>query len=816
MRVTSRQPFNYTTAFRYDANGNMIEGTLSFDHHEYNPASQEVVLKTTAVRQGFEYNRLNNIVRRTVGAGDREKVSTSIRNAAENIVRVIQPMGNVVEYSFNERNQLVVRRIGVGTEDEAEIRHTYTANGRLSSTTNGRGHTTLYNYDDFHRYAGFTNAGRTSKKQWRDEAGNVTQIQVLGDAVMFNEGNEPVITEAQLLLESWFQYDELNRLVRMDRAWRDPLTGESLGHSRYDAKDGAVSSVVEYGDNHLPAKLWTETGNILNVHYDGAGRVRTLSDETGEIISIQYDENSNPIRIERLGPPANEGEQRFRQIISQQFDELDRLIVRSVNEDNREVFSYNALSALMEYQNPAGASVRALHDVFGRLSRGMTTATTAESVIGRSTEQTLLQRIEWDDNNRMTARVNARGNATRYQYDALNRLSSLVFADGATKRFKRDAEGNIVRVVDPNRTSITNRFDGLNRLVERQIENANGGGEQVETFHYDGLNRLVAALTTGATTLRRYDFLSRLLEETQSGRAVHYGYDSTGNRVFVRYPGGQEVHTSYDLLGRVVEVRGQEGRIAAYGYGASTQCREQLLGDVLKVTYTYEPGKDWLSSIVYRSAETDEVVEGRQYRYDAAGNRIQEVQLRRGEDYGERYFYDSANRLVKVQYGVERLSDPNSPFEREVVYELAPTGIWQRKTTRDAHGQTLEQDEGAANQRERYLYLGNRRFEYDPNGNRTREEDDTNRDESNKRYSYDYANRLVRVESMDTNGQVVQTIEYAYDTFGRQVLKRITQNGSTRAFKRVWSGSRLIEEREGMIDSQRTLSMGVGFMNPLE
>ncbi|MDQ3773815.1 MAG: DUF6531 domain-containing protein [Pseudomonadota bacterium] len=796
VRATSRQPFNYTTSFRYDANGNMIEGTLSFDHHEYDAATQEVVTKATAVRQGFEYNRLNNILRRTVEAGDGEKVTSFIRDAAENIVREIQPLGNVRKYDFDERNQMVARRIGVGSDDEIKISHTYTANGRLSSTTNGRGHTTSYNYDSFHRYEGFTNAGGTAKQQWLDQAGNVTRIQVLGELVTFNESSEPVTTQAQSLLESWFQYDELNRLVRMDRAWRDPLTGEALGRSQYDAQDSVVSSVVEYGDNHLPAKLWTETGNIVHVQYDGAGRVSSISDETGETVSIEYDDNSNPLRIERLGPPANEGEPRFHQIIKQQFDELDRLIARSVNEDNREAFSYNALGALMEYQDPAGASVRALHDAFGRLSGGMTTATTAESVIGRHTEQTLLQRVEWDDNNRMIASVNARGNATRYQYDALNRLSGLVFADGATKGFERDGAGNITRVIDPNHTMITNRFDDLNRLVERQVENADGAGGQVETFHYDGLNRLVAALTPGATTLRRYDSRSHLLEETQSGHTVHYGYDSAGNRGFMRYPGGQEVHISYDLLGRVVEVRGQDGLIAAYKYASGTQFRQQRLGDVLKATYTYEPGKDWLSSLVYRSVQTDQIVEGSKYRYDAAGNRIQEVQLRRGEDVGERYFYDSANRLVKVQYGVERLSDPDSPFEREVVYELSPTGIWQRKTTRDANGQTLEQAEGVANQRERYLYLGNRRFEYDANGNRIREEDGANRDEATKRYSYDHANRLMRVERVTADGQVVQTVEYSYDTFGRQVLKRITQDGTTSELARIWNGTQLAEEWE--------------------
>jgi len=59
---------------------------------------------------------------------------------------------------------------------------------------------------------------------------------------------------------------------------------------------------------------------------------------------------------------------------------------------------------------------------------------------------------------------------------------------------------------------------------------------------------------------------------------------------------------------------------------------------------------------------------------------------------------------VKVQYGVNRLSDPNSQFENEVLYELSPAGIWQVKTTRDANGKTLEQD-GEQPMRVRLIFL---------------------------------------------------------------------------------------------------------------
>ena len=194
-------------------------------------------------------------------AGDgREITHTLVRDANENIVRRILPMGNVFEYEYDERRLLIAQRFGATTRDQAKIRHTYSRNGRLRSTVDGSGNTVRYDYDGFNRCKGFANAAGTVKKQWLDAMGNVTRLQVLGGRMTMNERGEPIANEASVLLESSFQYDELNRWVQMNRAWTDPLTGAPLGKSQWDGKEGVVSTVIEYDDNHLPSKVWQETG----------------------------------------------------------------------------------------------------------------------------------------------------------------------------------------------------------------------------------------------------------------------------------------------------------------------------------------------------------------------------------------------------------------------------------------------------------------------------------------------------------------------------------------------------------------------------
>jgi len=479
VEMVARQPLGYKTAFGYDANDNLLEARTSFDHHQYDPATRTTGLQSTTAFQLFEYNSLDKVVRRTIRANDREITQTFVRDSDENIVREIQPLGNVIEYEYDERGLQVARRFGVGTKDEVAVRHTYTRNGRLRSTLDGRGNIARYDYDGFHRYRGFANAAGTAKRQWLDAMGNVTRVQVQGDLVTVNEHGDPVSREVAPLLESWFQYDELNRRVRVDRAWNDPLTGEPLGKSQWDGKEGVVSAVIEYSDSNLLARIWQETGNITHLDYDGANRPILVSDETGESVSIDYDENSNPIRVEHLGPPlVGEGEDRVRQLINFEFDALDRVVAGSLDGGPRASWDYNALGLVTEYKNEAEVSTKYLHDGFGRLSGRATTAAVPPSVDGKESEQLLVQRVERDDNNRLVAWINAADHRTGYTYDALNRLSSIVYTDGTVKQFERDGNGNIVRLVDPNRTAVNNRFDTQNHLAERLIESANGGDRQ--------------------------------------------------------------------------------------------------------------------------------------------------------------------------------------------------------------------------------------------------------------------------------------------------------------------------------------------------
>jgi YD repeat-containing protein len=791
VEVTSRPPFSYVTSLRRDLNGDLVEGRFSFERHRYDRARQEAIAETTHVRQAFEYDVLGRVVRRRVAAGGREIVQSLVRGGAGEVVRDVDPSGNVVEIERDERGLPLRRRFGAGTPEEVEVVHTYSANGRLRTTTDARGRTEEYHYDAFDRYEGYTDGAGTRKRQWRDEAGNVTRIAVTGAAPSFDEEGRPRDTRTAALAESWFQFDELGRLVRADRAWRDATSGQPLGRTSFDGREGAVSQVVQYGANHLPARVWREPGHIVTLDYDGANRVRSVHEASGDAVAFEYDVQGNPVQVERLGPSV-EGP-RLRQVWHNQFDALDRIVRRDLGPVTRQRLTYNALGSVLEESNPTGHRALCLHDAFGRPSGRYRIATSPLGADDGRPGQVVVEGRAYDDAGRLSVLVDPSGDATRFRYDALGRLAAIVYPDGAAVRLRRDDAAGLAHVVDASGSALTHRFDRVGRRLHTTSDPAPGVRGREEWFHFDGLGRLVAAVADGVVTLRRYDSLSRLIEETQSGRVIRYTYDAAGRRTAIRYPGGREVQRRFDPRGRALDVREQERRIASYGYSGSGRPSRQDLGGRLVASFVYEAETRRLARVDYRLGREGALVDGRTYTYDARGNVVRSAVLRRGEDSGDSYAWDSLDRIVVARYGVERLSEARSAFEREVRYELGPSGLWQRKTTREGSGRVMEDVAAVPTSRGSYLSVGGRWFRHDANGNRIEEGDGAG---GRTRYAYDQADRLVQVERIGTSGAILSSIQYGYDALGRQVSRRVTRDGSTRTRERVWDGTRLIEEWE--------------------
>ncbi len=775
----SRPPFEYRVECTYDANYDEVEVVQTFDRLEADRATGRAQSRPSMLREQHEYDELRFVRGRRLVGGDKVVHETFVHDEADRLVRQIQPLGNVTEWIYDERNLVIEKRSAAGAPEGVVERFTYTLDGSPRTATDGEGNTAEHLYDAFERYVGFTDPVGTTKRQVFDDAGNVTAVSVI-------DGEHAV-------MEASYRFDEWSRVCRIDRAWREAASGEPTGASGWDGAKGVVTTIVEYAENGRPGKVWLESGEVVEYKHDGCGRVTAIGDTTGRSVVLSYDENGSLTEL-----AFSTDEDRAPTVLRRSYDAADRLELQRVGERAPERFEYNALGALVRYVGPSGLEVAHTHDALGR-STGHAYAVPLPGTEGPA--QAVVREYASDDNNRLAADVDAAGHRTVYKYDELDRQVSVVYPSGASARVSYDALGNVARVVDANGRERSHRYDAVGRLVET-IDSAG----ETRRYTYDAAGRLVAA--EGHETLRRtFDSLSRVETETHGDRTVRFGHDAAGNLTKLVYPGGLELRRTFDAARRVTSVSNADGTaIAAFTYRDDDLLSSIRFEDVLIATLDYDD-QQRLTSIEYRTTDSDALVDGYRYGYDAAGNLRQEIQLAGGTSFGERYVFDDARRPVRAQYGVEDVANEGSVFELETIYEHTPEGRWRTRTDLDGRGNVIAQSAGTFDARNRYRRFGRYAFTYDRNGNCVHK---ASADSGFCLYTYDDENRLTKVECYDDRRHLKQTIEYFYDPLGRLTRKVVTDaTGATQEFTYVWVGSLLAEEYEdGTL--ARTYVYGVG------
>lgn len=726
--VVGRDPASRVD-YSYDEDANLVGSRQAFTRPG---AGRAWLVETRSV------DELGKVVERTVSGDGLAATERLIRDGAGRVIRMVHPTGETTEYDYDERDLVVERRRGVGTPAGYAERFAYDLDGTPRAYTDGTGATTVHTHDALGRYAGFAGPAGTTA-QARDDAGDVIRVTA---------------TDAggRLRAEARYERDAWGRMVRADRAWFDPADGTSLGSSGWDGRAGVVSAVTEYGDHGLPVRRWDEAGNIVELGWDGARRLRSVADAFGEVARLDYDENGNVLTRTRGGTLV----ERFT------YDAMDRVASRRCADAPAERVRRNELGSVVGYTSPSGLEVTHTVDGLGRPAGHAYRA--GGEPIGRG--------YEYDAAGRLVAYVDAEGRRTAYTYDALGRQAGVDRADGTAVRVERDAAGRVVRTVSEDGTATTGEYDAAGRLVAVRRPDA------TTEYEYDAAGRLLTARSGADVVARQYDSLGRLRVEQSGRRTVRYGHDAAGNLTEITTPGGDVLRRAYDARRRVTGVLRADGtEIARFAYDGLNRPVDATLAGAVRASWSYD-ARQRITSVEYRAVADGRLVDGFRYRYDAAGRMAAEVALRRGPRAGERYAFDEAGRPVLARYGVGDLDDPRSAFESEASYTLSPEGRWRSRRDVAGDGTVLADAASTLDAGGRYVTLGDRAYAYDPRGNRIREDGCA--------YAYDGANRLVGIECGGT------TTTYAYDPLGRLAHKVV--DGIVTEY--TWTGFLLAEEYE--------------------
>jgi RHS repeat-associated protein len=367
----------------------------------------------------------------------------------------------------------------------------------------------------------------------------------------------------------------------------------------------------------------------------------------------------------------------------------------------------------------------------------------------------------YNTENELTNITDAAGRATGFTYDSLGHVTQVSFPSTLSESYTYDGDENLLSKTDRRGQTINYAYDFRNRLATKSYPD----GTSV-SYTYDVLSHLTKAVDPTGTYSSTYDKLGRLLSTStlysflsSQTLANSYTYDANSNRVsYVNPQGGTNAYV-YDPLNRLTSLTDFAGRLFTFSYDSLGRRTGLTRPNGVDTSYTYDQLSRLLSVLHQAGSST---LDGTDYTYDAAGNRVSKTAL--PSNVASAYSYDPAYELTKVMQGAtqkesytydavgNRTYQPGAPYTYNASNEmLTREGV---PYTYDADGNTLSKTNGSGT----------------------------------TSYAWDFENRLTSVTL--PAGAVVS---FKYDPFGRRINKSSPAGSTTY----VYDGDNAVEELTG-------------------
>jgi RHS repeat-associated protein len=838
VETQSEAPFRYATYTFYDANDNVIQRSVE----NQVPTTTDGKPNFTsggnfATADGtpaffitrYTYDILDKMVtddEDATGSSPGRDVTQYRYDPDRNRVQITQPAGNVVRFQYDERNLVFTQTRGFGSSGASTITYNYDANRHTASTVNGRGFVTTYRYDGFDRRTQIVDAVGGQTVAHYDPASNVVSTSQFGQP----GGPSPTDNSGAgnvLLRKQTFEYDELSRRYQVDD---QPINGTGFVASGVvtsrppsitpgPLNPGTISTQTIHDRNGRVTQRIEDDLATTTTQYDGVNRRVMVTDPERNTVQSVYDANNNLVHTVETDISQKAGVANELFTSSYQYDSRNRQTIVTDNCSDTRRTAYdsrnnltNATDAKVDgttgctgIVNGQGNSMRYVYDGMSR--RLQSTQDLRSGGVGSGAIDTtnpfnpsgqITTSYTFDANGRFTVLTDNNGNTTRYAYDALNRRVSETLADNTLSTYVFDADDNVVSMADNNGTVRSNAYDAVDRLIQTSVMPAPGViGTTANAFQYDGLNRQTRLTdnndpsdpTSASTVTFAYDSLSRIVEETQNGKAVDSAWFAQARRSALTYPNARQVNYTYDALERIqtIQDNGVLTAIAQYTYIGPQRVLQRQYQNGTQLTYLDNAGVTDIGydgvrrTIERRDLRSDNsLVVGFTHVYDREDNKGSESKLHSPTN-SELYSYDSVYRITDFQRG-----QPTSSTEH---WTLDGVGNWRVDTVNGVPGNRT------VNSLNEYTNVNGGPLVYDQNGNLTA---------ATLGYRWDYRNRLRQVCSLPVNttsctapgAQLIAT--YGYDGLNRRTRKMVVNSGplnGTTSF--YYDGWRTIEERDG-------------------
>lgn len=746
-------------------------------------------------------------------------------NGDGNLVKVTDPLGQVIEYEYDTYGNLIqmtdkngnVIQISYTTFLAVDrvvtcfTTHDFSYNAKynktyLVETVNGQRQVSNYEFDEdgnlMHEKG---NCCGFEATYTYDSDNNITSITDANGGVTSytydNRGNR--ISETTPDGATWlYNYEPVyNRMVSKTdpRGYTTNWTYDAFGNKNQIAYPGNFGEIFVYdGDGNMLSftdKNGHTTTCTYDVHgymlskvdplghgeiftYDLRGNMLTQTDKNGNTTTYVYDLlNRNIQKLLPLG---------YQNLMT--YDGNDNMLSMTDANGHTTAFGYDPLDRVVSIEDALGHVASMKYDERGNMIEYIDMNGNLTRHVFNSRNK-LVEKIDplghvtsfdYDGLGNRTAETDANGNVTSYSYDGNNRLINTQDALGNTAEVTYDLVGNISAETDKNGNTTSFMYDGLNRLIRVTDALAN---QMSKTYDGNG-NILSETDKNGNTTYYEYDAVNRMVKETNALNHVRRNrFDPNGNKITSINGRGDSVLIAYDSLNRVVQVTDELGNVMTRSYDGvgNRVALTNFRGITTQLTY------DAVNRLV---ANTDAYGNSILYTYDPNGNKLTETDKNGNVS---TFAYDAMNRLVTHTDGagqtVSHTYDGNgNPIQFDAMNGNVITYTYDALNrpvdVRDAKG-LMEA------------------YSFDANRNLTGK---TNGENETTQYGYDALNRLI--SETDPLGNVTT---YEYDAQGNKIrmidpLGRQTSYGHDALNRKISTVNALNETVSRVFDENRNLT----------
>ncbi|MFF9283718.1 LamG-like jellyroll fold domain-containing protein [Streptomyces griseosporeus] len=507
--VTGADPAAYTTTFRYDALGRLVQQTAPSVQVEENGAAAATVNPTTLTG----YNTFGE--------------ATDTKDARGRVTRSeVDRLGRPTAVTLPDYTPP-----GSTAALAATTRTVYNPLGLPLTVTDPLGRTTRYGYDQLGQLTAKTDpVPEPSMTSLQDttvtfDSGGVTRYTWTPTGLQLS-ATDPMGARTEAT------YDELGRQLTATTVERFPALTNLV--SRYTWDDAGNQTVSKTPRGITTTSTYNAAGEVKTVtdpagttrfDYDGLGRLTETIDATNRRTTTTYDTLGNITAATDFGTGTTALRTR-----SAEYDADGNLTAQiSPQTKARTAYTYDALGRMTKLVEPVSAT-DSITTTFG-----------------------------YDANGNRTRLTDGRGNTTVYTFTPWGLPESTIEpatsahpnASDRTWTTVYDKAGQAVTELLPGGVQRQRMYDGLGRLVHETGTGAEATTTD-RTLRYDLSGRLTAMTAADGLTDNTYTYNDRgqLLTADGPGGASSYSYDADGNMTMRKTKAGTTEY-AYDSAGRI-------------------------------------------------------------------------------------------------------------------------------------------------------------------------------------------------------------------------------------------------------------------------